>query len=136
MSKITNIKRLIKEDFPPEQQDLIDKLAYVVNPFFDQVVAAFNKGINTDNLTRQILEVTVNNTAGRITPGVQFKNTLNTNKILGINIIKAMNITNPAVYPTQAPWISWSINENIITINNITGIQDNNKYTLTLEVIS
>lgn len=133
--KLSNLKRLVKEDFPQSDQDLIDRLAYIINPLLDQIEKAFNKNITTtDNLSREITTITINAVGGKPAPISQFKTGLS--KVIGVNVISAVNTTNTGTYPTTAPFISWSNNANIITINNITGIQDNNKYTLTLEVIS
>ncbi len=135
MASVKNLKRIIKEDFPEEYQELIDKLAFAINPFLEQVSDAFNKKINNDNLTREVVSITVENVSGNLRTPVQFKTTLK-DKLLGFNIIRAENLTNSSIYPTNAPFISWTINENIISVKKVTGIQDNNKYRLTLEVIS
>lgn len=135
MAKIDNLKRIIKEDFPEEYQELIDKLAFSLNPFLEQLSNAFNKNINNDNLSRETVSITVENSSGNLKSPVQFKFNLKS-RILGLNIIKAENLTNSNTYPTNAPFISWTINENIITVKKVTGIQDNNKYRLTLEIIS
>lgn len=102
----------------------------------DQLSDAFNKNINNDNLSRETIIVTVeNSTGGTLKMSVQIKLSLK-NRIIGLNVVRAENLTNSAVYPTNAPFLSWGVSTNIMTILNITGIQDNNKYRLTLEIIS
>ncbi len=134
--KINNLKRLIKEDFPEEYQELVDKLGFALNPMLEQVSNAFNKNINFDNLSREVLTVTLENaTGGSLKAVTQIKTSLS-GRIIGLNIIRAENLTNSVVYPTNAPFVSWSINGNIMTIQKVTGIQDNNKYRLTLEIIT
>lgn len=136
MAKLNAPKRLIKEDFDEEYQGLIDKIAFSLNSFYDEVTNAFNKNINIDNLTREIITIDVeNNSSGILKVPSQFKTNL-TARIRGINIIKADNVSNPAIDPVEAPWISWTINTNIITVRKVTGIQADNKYQLTLEIIS
>lgn len=135
MAKINNIKRIIKEDFPEDQQELIDKLSYSLNPFMEQVSNAFNKGINNDNLSREFIQVTVENTAGELKIPTQFKTNLK-GRIQGFHILNVENLTNTTTYPTAAPWISWTISGNIITIKKVTGIQDDNKYRFTLEIVT
>lgn len=136
MAKLDNLKRIAKEDFNEDSQELVGQLAGVLNPFLEQVYNAFNKGINTDNLTRQILTIDVeNNSLGALKIQTQLKHSL-ANRILGFNVIRAENLTNPATYPTSIPFPSWSINGNIITFHQVTGIQADNKYRLTLEIIS
>jgi hypothetical protein len=135
MARINNLKRIIKEDFPEEYQELIDKLAYSLNPFLEQISNAFNKNVTIENLSREFITITVENVSGNLKIPVQFKTNL-TGRIQGLHVIRAENLTNPAIYPTQTPWVSWTINANILTAQKVTGIPDNNKFKLTLEVIS
>lgn len=135
MAKLANLKRILKEDFNKEDQDTIDKLAFVLNPFLEQISNAFNKNINIDNLSREISIINVQNALGVLNTSVQLKTNLNS-KIVGITVIRADNLTDPTLYPTQTPFVSWTLNGKIITVLNVTGIQDDNKYQLTLEVIS
>lgn len=135
MAKLNNLKRIIKEDFPEEYQELIDKLAYSLNPFLEQISDAFNKNITNENLSREVVTVTVENSGGNLKVPAQFKTSLK-RRIIGLHVIKAENLTNPAVYPTNTPFISWTFNNNILNVLNVTGIQDNNKYRLTLEILS
>lgn len=136
MARLNNLKRFLKEDFPNENQEFIDKMGGVLNPFLEQISNAFNKDINFDNLSREVITVDVENgTGGKLKTATQFKFTL-TSKILGFNVINAQNLTNSAAYPISAPWLSWTIQGNIITIVQATGIQDNNKYRFILELIS
>jgi hypothetical protein len=129
-----NIKTLVKEDFPQSDQALVDKLAYVINPVFSDLQNTFNKGINVSYLTREYTVITITSVGGVPTPKSQFKTALT--KPVGVVVMSATNTTNSAVYVTSAPFISWSLSGTIITINNITGLQDNTQYSLTLEVIA
>lgn len=135
MAKITNQKRIVKEDFDAEYHDLIDKLSYAINPVIEQLASAFNKNITIENLSREIITVTVENKAGGdLKIPVQIKTGLA--KVQGIKVIRADNLTNITTYPVNAPFISWTLSTNIITVKKITGIQDDNKYNLTLEIIN
>ena len=136
MAKVNNVKRLVKEDFDSKDQALVDKLAYIINPFFDQLTSAFNKQLTTaDNLSREITTITVVMIAGKIVPQVQFKTALSA-PIIGLNVLSCNNILNTGVYPITAPFISWAVNQKIITVLNISGLQTDCKYSITLEVIS
>lgn len=134
MAKLDSPKRIIKEDFEEDYQEMIDKLAFIQNTFNEQVYQAFNKSINNDNLSREFVTITVENGGGNLKMPTQFK--IGLSKIIGMNTIRAENLTNLAVYPTSIPFLTWTLNGNIITVKNVSGIQDNNKYRLTLEVIS
>jgi hypothetical protein len=133
-SNTANIKMIVKEDFPQSDQDLVDKLAYIINPVFTDIKTAFAKGIDITYLTREITSFTITSVAGKPNPKAQFKTALT--KPVGVTIISCINAKNVDVYPTSAPFISWSINGTIITVNNITGLQDNTPYNIVLEVIS
>lgn len=135
MATISNLKRIIKEDFPQEYAELIDKISFVINPAFEQIASAFNKNINIDNLSREIIQFTIENTSGSPKIPVQFKVGL-TGRIIGLNCIRAENLSSIGTYPTQAPFVSWTINGSLITVKKVTGIQDEMKYRLTMEVIS
>lgn len=43
MAKIQSSKKIVVEDFPAEARTLLTKLAYIMNPFIDQVVTALSK---------------------------------------------------------------------------------------------
>jgi hypothetical protein len=135
MARLSNLKRIIKEDFPDEYQELIDKLAYSLNPFLEQISEAFNKNINNDNLAREFVTITVENSTGNLKIPVQVKTSLRS-RVVGLNVIRVENLTNSSIYPTNNPFVAWTINNNILTVQKVTGIQDNNKYRLTLEIIS
>jgi hypothetical protein len=148
MASISDIKRIIVEDFPSADQAMIQKLAFILKPFLDDVVAAFDGDITVDNLTRQYASCTiktvasstsylVNNisTGGTISPIVKVKNNL-VNPLVGINVINVNNATNPASYPLGAVGITWTVNTNIITITSVTGLPDGQAFNLTLELIS
>jgi len=133
---LSNFKRIIVEDLPKESQELGSKLAYVLNPTLEQLEQAFSKNIGIDNLNQQIkvIEVTVSS-VGRPTNTTQFKSELKS-QAKGLVCIRAENLTNGNLYPTATPFISFSENEGLITLNNITGLQASNKYNLTILAIA
>lgn len=130
MAKIDNIKRILKEDFPENSRETVDKMGYVINNFMEQVISAFNKNINFDNLNQEIKDISVTvNGSGIPTIDTNFKNNLIT-KVKGIQVILAENQTNTTSYPTSCPFISFTENNKIVTIRHISGLQANNKYKL------
>jgi hypothetical protein len=52
-----------------------------------------------------------------------------------MSVVSASNQTNPGIYPTAAPFVSFTYSGDIVTILNITGLQANSQYSLTLELI-
>lgn len=134
--RLSNIKRIVVEDFPQEYRELVDKIAYVINPMLDQLVTGLNKNINLENLSREITTFTVIVDAdGTPTIPTQMKTNLQS-RILGMNVINAQNTTSSNTYPDTAPFVSWTVNGNIITVKNITGLQAGERYSLSVEIIS
>lgn len=135
MGKLTNVKRLIKEDFDQKYYDLIERIAYSLNPLIDQLVESFDKGLTIENLSREISTFRIeNDTAGKLKIPVQVKTILA--GVKGITVINAVNVTNPATDPLATPWITWSLSKGQITIKKVIGIQADNKYDLTVEIIN
>jgi len=131
MAKFSFLKRIIKEDFPEQYRDLIDKLAYPFNQLAEFISLAFNNNITfQDNIYCQVKDVDVElNSSGIPKSPTKFISTLRS-KSNGLFVIRADNLTNPNTYPTNAPFISFTENSNIITVNKVTGLQANNKYRL------
>lgn len=134
MSKLQIPKKLRVEDFDQDDQALISKIAFVYNVFADEVYNTLNKNIDYDNLNRQFvtINVAIDNTGKLINPP-QIKTLLN-GRVRGLNVLNAINLIDSSIYPTTAPFISWTINSDILTILNITGLQNNSQYSLSLEL--
>jgi len=136
MGQIQVPKKIKVEDFPSDQQGLISKLGYIYNDFSEQIYYLLQKGIDFTNLNREIVTVTVQlDSSGKLTNPPQLKYNL-LNKPQGITCVSASNLTNPQIYPTSAPFVSWANNNNgLVTILNVSGLQVNSKYSLSLELI-
>lgn len=132
MAKISDIRRIIVEEYEDQYQDLVTKLGFTINTFTEQVVSAFNKNIDFSNLKQniKIIEITVDATGK---PILETKiNPELTDKLNGIICIKAENLTNTQHYPINSPFISYGYSNNLISIKNVSGLQNNEKYRLTL----
>lgn len=131
MATLPEIKRIIIEDFAEEDQELVGKLAFSLNFFMEQTVDSLNKKLDFNNFNQELktFEVTVD---GNNTPTVN--NLLKTTvpSVQGIQVISAVNISNINTYPTGTPFISFSRNADLLTLKNITGLQANNRYQLTV----
>lgn len=132
MARPPNFSRLDKGDFKKDYQELVDRLGYILNPFMEQTADAFKGKINFDNLNEQAitLNITVDENGSPIQK-TQFKSTLST-KVFGISVVAATNATTPSNYPSNTPFISFTQNQDIVTINNITGLTTNNKYSINI----
>ena len=132
--KVTNIKRLNKEDFDKEYHSLIDRIAFSINPFMEQVVNAFNKNVDFDNLNQHFmyLEIQVD-ASGVPTMNSEIKNPLK-NRIKGIMCVSVDNLTDTTLL-TGAPAVLFTQNNGVITINQVTGLLSGKKYRLSIILI-
>lgn len=136
MGKLQIPKKIRTEDFDNDYQDLIDKVGFVYNNFADEVYQALNGQLDFTNLNRQLIQTTINiDSSGKIINNPQIKITT-ASKIVGINTIRAVNLNNSTIYPTSTPFVSFSLNGSILTIQNVTGLQNSSQYQLTLELIA
>lgn len=133
--KIQIPKKLRAEDFDSNSQDLINKIAFIYNPFADEVFQTLDHGVDYNNLNRQISQVTINiDASGVLINAPSIKLTLKT-KVLGINVINATNQVNTNTYPVSSPFISWSLSGGLLNILHVSGLQNSSTYILTLELI-
>ena len=131
--KLPNFKRLIKSDYAQEFHSLIETIGFSVNNGVEVLYQALNKSLSLkDNIACTVKELTVE-VKDDGTPKTQLTFTLDTsNRILGITVLNASNLTNPTVYPSFMPFISYTQSGKNVTINNIKGLQSGQKYTLTI----
>ena len=135
MGKIQIPKKIRTEDFDEEYNDLIEKIGYAFNNFADEVYQTLDGGIDFANMSRQLIVLTINmDSSGKIINSPQIKLTTKT-KIVGTSVIRAINLINPQVYPTSQPFINFSLNGTVLTIQNITGLQNSSQYQVTIELI-
>ena len=134
MGKPPDLKRITKEDFPGESQELIGQLAFPLNSHMEQVRNLFNKGIDFDNLNRELITLTfqTNNKAQPINK-LSFKTKT---KIKGLVIISGSITSSNNTYIQTTPFISFSQTDSIVSILNISGLANETKYELLLETIS
>lgn len=128
-------KKIRGEDYSSEYQALINQLGYTLNDNNDIVYQILSGGIDFENLNRQLSIITVTiNADGKIVNPPQIKTTLRT-KVIGLNVLRAVNVNNTTIYPTAAPWVSFSVSANLLTILNVSGLPASSQWQLTLELI-
>jgi uncharacterized membrane protein len=87
-----------------------------------QVINVLKNGVDFTNLNQQIISFTISVDAfGVPVSPISFKNTLNT-KIQGLVCINAVNQTTTSRFPQSTPFISYTLNNNVIIITNIAGL--------------
>lgn len=133
MAKLSGLKRIVTEDFKSDQQEMIGKLAFVINPMIDNILQALNKNLTiNDNLNQSVMDFTVRvDASGKPAIDTQLKYDLKTT-CKGAQVINVQNKSNTALYPTQTPFITFEqVSSSLLKIKNITGLVANNNYTIT-----
>ncbi len=129
MAKISNLKKIVNEDFPQENRTLTTKLAFIINPFFDSIVNALNKNLTfNDNLNAQDTTITV---TAPLSANPFFLKTDLKGICKGSSILQVTNLTNNNAVLTEAPFMEFDLVSNTeIKIKNITGLTSGNKYSI------
>lgn len=134
MPTLKSYKRIITQDYDKEDEKLIEQLGGTVNDAFNDVYFVLNGKVDLKTniaCTVKDIEITVNSTGAPVNRTVfTVKNPAT--PVIGISVIFAQNLTNSAVYPTSQPFISFTPIESGILINNITGLQANQRYLIRL----
>jgi len=129
MTKLATYKRLTTGDFEEEQQPLIEQLAFPINDGFNELYFAMNGRVDLKNnlfCTVKDVEITVN--VSNIPTSTASFTLDKTGKVLGCQVIYAVNQVNSASYPTSQPFVSFTQNGNTVTINHISGLQAGQRY--------
>lgn len=136
MGKLKIPSKISAQDHKADDREVVDKLARVVNPFMDDVYNQMNGNITYENLNRitATLEVKIGS-SGEVLNEPQIRTSSLKSKVLGVIVIYAENTTNSSTYPTTAPFVSYSIGTNTITIKNITGLPVSSTWKLVVEII-
>lgn len=131
MALLPTYKRLNNQDYPADEKALIDQLGSSLNDALQSVFDALNKKLTfDDNFLGSIKDVTLTVDATG-NPTVQtFLNTGLSSPPKGIIVVKADNLTNSSIYPTQAPFVSWATVSTGIQILNVTGLPAGNSFRL------
>lgn len=135
MPKLSDIRRIIPEDFEEEYQDLVTKISGSYNEFADEIYQVVNGQLDFDNLSRSkvIVDVTFNS-SGIPTQEVVINSKLSYVSMLHIGKITASNSN---VKFTQAPYISWTYKgDGNVKIDYGIGFTAGLKYSISLELVS
>lgn len=132
--KLPSFRRIITTDFEQEYQKLVESIGSTINDSFNIIYSALNKRLTlNDNIMCTVKEINVTvDSSGNPTAASTFSLDVQNTQIIGISVLRAENLTNSAVFPTNAPFISYAQTGNVIRINNITGLQANNLYRIKL----
>lgn len=137
MAKLPTYRRLIKTDFDPKYQDLIDQLGQTINAAFDQVFSALNHNITIpDNLNATLNTFTVIvDSTNTPTATTSFKLASYQTTVNGFIVLNAVGADNTIVPTGPVQITKWNKSNNIVTINTITGLMTGKQYTITVLVL-
>lgn len=131
--RLPNFRRIIKQDFEKQYNQLVERLSVSINNGFDVMFEALNNKISLqNNIMCTVIDIELEPSSSG-TPKNPANLTLTYSGKTSIVVVgKVDNLTNPSSYPTSAPFISWSQNDTTLTINHITGLTADNKYSIRL----
>jgi len=130
MANITNGRQIRTDDFATEDRQLVQKLAFQLNPFISEVSNALQSNLTiSENLNAEYKIVAIKVDASGIPIG---NNKFSTKvKAQGIPIVRVTGNN----FPTGAPFLSYVQRGNIIEIQHITGLLANSDYSLTVLIL-
>jgi len=123
MSKLPSYRRLMEQDYKPEEQDLVRQLSVSINYGIEAVYELLNGKLTfRDNFNSTIkqLDVEVDSTGKPKVKTIIKKS--GTDKIEGLWVINATNQTKSSVYPSSGVLISYTETADSIIIDNIAGL--------------
>jgi hypothetical protein len=129
MTKLATYKRIITSDFNDDNKQLVEQLAFPINDGFNALYFAVAGRLGLrDNVYCSVkdLDITVD-ASGNPTSTTSF-NLDKQGQVIGCQVIYAANQVNTAIYPTGQPFVSFTQNNTSLVINNITGLQSNQRY--------
>lgn len=131
--KLPNFRRLIKSDYKEEYQGLIETLSFSLNNGIEVLYQTLNKAVSLrDNVACTIKDIDVEvTTTGAPVGNLKFSLD-NTNRILGVLVLNAINTKNPTVLPLAGVFVSFTQENKTIIINSIKGLPANQPFTLTI----
>lgn len=134
MPKLSDIRRIIPEDYSEEAQEIIEGVAGSYNEFADEIYQVVNGQLDFDNLARAKVNIDISfDSTGK--PVGNASIVTNLSSISMLHIGKIQNITN-ALKISQVPYLDWSFQGNgVVKINYGVGFTTGVKYRLTLELI-
>lgn len=133
MSKLPNTRKILSEDFPAEAKTVIDKLAFILNKFMQDVVGVINGNLDFDNFKHKKVSVELTVDATGIPVGNDLIQNSMTSSVIGITCIRAINTKTSTNYPTSTPLVSFDYNtKNQLRVKHVTNLTPDEKYVLTV----
>jgi hypothetical protein len=133
--QLSNVRRIIIEDFPEEQRETVGKIATIVNPFMEEVVELSRKRVNYDNMARSLvtIDITVDETGkpkgmGQINIGLP--------SYSGKTIVHIQSLSG-GDNVVSTPYLDCQYQGNgVVKINKFFGLPANKKVRVSIEFIA
>ena len=127
---LPDTRRLNREDFQ-DAPNWIDPMLTVINAFMDSVYNIMNRNISlTQNLNIQIATINVETDSNGDIKPVKLKTTVR-GRVAGVTVIRVITTDTSSI----SPFVSFTQNEDILTISNIASLNNSEKYKIILLVI-
>lgn len=135
MPKLSDIRRIIPEDFPSDERDLAEKIGGSYNEFADEIYQVVNGELDFENMARRKVVVDATfNTDGTLKVPVNINTGLTSVALVYVG--KIQNLTSPSTKLTQTPYIDWTHQgSGLVKLNYGVGFVAGAKYRLTLELV-
>jgi hypothetical protein len=133
--QLSNVRRIVIEDFAKDDRAVVQKLAEIINPFMTEVIELSVGNIDYDNLARSKVTVDVTVDASGNVIGVSQINTqlqsYSGNKIIHVqSLVGSANVI-------SAPYLDCTYQGNgIVKINKLYGLVVGKKTRVTFEFIA
>lgn len=132
--QLSNVRRIVVEDFKQEDRETVGKLAEIINSFMEEVVDLSQGKVDFDNLNRKLVKADFTLDAQGKPIGVSQINTgLQTyqgNKIINVqSLVGGDNVI-------SSPYLDCTFQGNgLVKINKFTGLPTGKKIRVTFEFI-
>jgi hypothetical protein len=135
MPKLSDIRRIVPEDFSEEDRESAEKIAGSYNEFADELYQVINGQLDFDNLARNKVVVDISFKADG-TPVVPTSVKTSLTSVSMLHIGNVQNMTNSSERLTVTPYLGWTFNGNgFVKIDYGISFQAGKKYRITLELI-
>jgi len=135
MPKLSDIRRIVPEDYEEDFQESAEMIAGSYNEFADEIYQIVNGGLDFENLARSLVSIDITFDAS----GNPVGNSSIVTRLAYVSMIhlgKVQNLTNGSARLTQIPFIDWTYTGNgAVRITYGIGFTAGTKYRLVLEII-
>lgn len=123
MAKLPSYRRIMEQDYKPEEQDLVRQLSTSLNYGIEALYDVLNGKLTLrDNFNSTIREVDIEVDAVGLPKVKTVMKKNNSNRIEGLWVLNVTNLTKSTVYPTSGVTVSFTETSDSIIIDHLTGL--------------